>query len=173
MKNLVIDIGNSRVKLGYFENGHLVQKWVQEDFKSDHILHWATNHNVSNIILSTVRGDLPKEALNHFQEAFCFLQLTASTALPIENKYETPQTLGKERLAAVVGAWAIYPNQHCLVVDAGTCMTMEFINAKGQYLGGNISPGVQMRLRAMHDFTAQLPKVEAVPEGAHVKFILA
>jgi type III pantothenate kinase len=80
--------------------------------------------------------------------------------LPIQVAYQTPQTLGKDRIAAVVGALALFPAENCLVIDAGSCITYEFLQATGVYLGGNIAPGVNMRLRAMHEFTARLPQVD-------------
>ena len=92
--------------------------------------------------------------------SFHYRQLDTRTPLPVENRYATPETLGKDRLAAAIGAWAQYPGQHCLVVDAGTCLTLDLVTAEGSYLGGNISPGVRMRLRAMHAFTARLPQVD-------------
>jgi type III pantothenate kinase len=91
-----------------------------------------------------------------------FWELTAQTKLPIRHVYRTPETLGKDRLAAVVGACYLYPAEDCLVVDAGTCITFDILTADGVFRGGNIAPGVRMRLRAMHDYTARLPLVEPV-----------
>ncbi|HEY5825470.1 MAG TPA: type III pantothenate kinase, partial [Cyclobacteriaceae bacterium] len=81
------------------------------------------------------------------------------------NGYATPTTLGVDRIAAVCGALEIYPNGNCLVVDTGTCINYEFIDAKGEYLGGAISPGIHMRLEAMHKFTARLPLVTNNPDA--------
>ena len=89
------------------------------------------------------------------------LRLDADTALPVENLYETPRTLGYDRIAAVVGAHERCPNRDILVIDAGTCITYELIDAAGRYHGGNISPGLQMRLKALHAFTGKLPLVSA------------
>ena len=92
------------------------------------------------------------------------LRFTSSTPVPITNRYRTPQTLGSDRLAAAVGARSLKPGKDLLIIDAGTCVTYEVIDALGNYWGGNIAPGMHMRLRALHEFTAKLPLVEA--EGA-------
>lgn len=88
------------------------------------------------------------------------LELTPDTPLPFRNAYQTPQTLGKDRLAAIAGAHALYPGQNALAIDAGTCIKYDLIDAAGVYHGGNIAPGLHMRLRAMHEQTARLPLVD-------------
>ena len=92
------------------------------------------------------------------------LWLNHTTPLPVVNLYETPKTLGYDRMAAVVGAYSQFPGKDILVIDAGTCITYEFIDSKGRYHGGNISLGLQMRLKALHQFTGRLPLV--IIEGA-------
>ena len=79
----------------------------------------------------------------------------------MSNTYETPATIGTDRLAAVAGAQQHFPGQNALSIDAGTCITYDLIDQAGHYRGGLISPGVSMRLQAMHTFTARLPLVEA------------
>ena len=117
------------------------------------------NQNLENIICSTVKS-VNKRMENYLKKHWYFLNLDASTPLPIQNLYGTPKTLGKDRLAAVVGANELFPNQNCLVIDAGTCTTYDLIDAKGNYLGGNITPGLKMRYKAMQHFTAKLPLVD-------------
>ena len=95
------------------------------------------------------------------QLSFPVIRLTHETPVPIKNLYKTPETLGADRLAAVIGANAIRPNRDLLIIDAGTCITFDFIDKHGQYHGGNISPGMEMRLKALHAFTAKLPEVTA------------
>lgn len=85
------------------------------------------------------------------------LNLNHKTSLPIKNLYATPETLGKDRLAAAVGAAHLFPKKNVLVVDAGTALTYELVNADGEYVGGNISPGIDMRFRALHQLTGRLP----------------
>jgi type III pantothenate kinase len=93
--------------------------------------------------------------------------LDHETLLPIENCYQTKDTLGKDRLAAVVGGNHLYPETDLLIIDAGTAITYDIINRHGQYLGGNISPGLQMRFKALNYFTNQLPLLdpnESIPQ---------
>lgn len=92
------------------------------------------------------------------------IYLNHETPIPIENLYSTPETLGPDRLAAVIGAKSLMPNSNVLVIDMGTAITYDFASAEGQYLGGNISPGIEMRLRALHEFTAKLPLVSQTGE---------
>jgi type III pantothenate kinase len=89
------------------------------------------------------------------------INLTEETKIPIVNLYETPSSLGKDRLASAVAASFLFPKQNAIVINAGTCITMDFVDKNNQYHGGNISPGIAMRLKAMNKFTARLPLVEA------------
>ncbi len=89
------------------------------------------------------------------------LHVTGNTPTPLRNRYATPETLGADRLAAAVGAAELFPCCDLLVVDAGTCITCDLVTRDGDFMGGNISPGVEMRLKALHEQTARLPKVEA------------
>ncbi|MEL7220403.1 MAG: type III pantothenate kinase [Bacteroidota bacterium] len=159
MRNLVIDIGNTRVKYGCFANGILLSTSSAESVIPTDIFRLLTNHQLENIIYSSVAAGLDADLLEQLSANFRLIELTATTALPIHNAYDTPATLGKDRLAAVVGAQELYPATHCLVVDAGTCMTLDVLRADATYLGGNISPGIQMRLQAMHQQTFRLPLV--------------
>ncbi len=158
--NLTIDIGNTRSKWGLFDEQTLVEKTFRSDYAVEDIISYATNHQVKNIILSTVGAPIEPSWKARLEEHFYYLQLDQSTPLPIINAYGTPDTLGKDRLAAIVGAWQLYPGENCLVIDAGTCITYDVLKGDGKYLGGNISPGLAMRFKAMHEFTARLPLVK-------------
>jgi len=165
--NLTIDIGNTRAKTACFEKERLVGWRSWEKWTAKELCAWATNQNARNVILSTV-GERTDSALLECLQGFpSFLELDADTPVPVINRYRTPETLGKDRLAAVVGARQQFPNANCLVIDAGTCITYDLLTAEGVYPGGNIAPGVAMRLRAMHAFTARLPElsVAAGDEG--------
>ena len=99
------------------------------------------------LIFSTVKKNTLFESLLSNMYA---ISLNSSTPLPITNCYETPNSLGNDRIALAVGATANFPNNNVLVIDAGTCITYDFINSKKEYLGGSISPGIQMRYNALH-----------------------
>jgi len=89
-----------------------------------------------------------------------FIYLNKKTKLPIINLYESPDTLGKDRLAAIIGANNIFKNQDVLVIDAGTAITFDFINKNNEYIGGNISPGLEMRYKSLNLFTSKLPLIK-------------
>jgi type III pantothenate kinase len=155
--NLAIDIGNTRIKTGVYEGDRLIEKSVSEDILPEKLIELATNHNIKNIILSTVAKSLEKKIIDRLKKNYYFLELDADTPLPVQNLYKTPITLGKDRLAAIVGAYTHYPDSNCLVIDAGSCITYDILTSEGKFLGGNISPGVKMRLKAMNAFTENLP----------------
>lgn len=157
--NLVIDIGNTVAKLAAFD-GERLQEVVHTDNKSLELLpgfcvKWACERAiVASVVSLSEEAEARLAAL-----PVALLRLDHRTSLPIENLYETPHTLGYDRIAAVVGAQMQFPGRDLLVVDAGTCITYEFIDAAGRYHGGNISPGMQMRFKALNAFTAKLPLV--------------
>ncbi|MEZ4902933.1 MAG: type III pantothenate kinase [Spirosomataceae bacterium] len=93
------------------------------------------------------------------------LQLSPTLPLPIQKNYDTPATLGADRLAAAVGAKVLFPNDHCLVIDMGTCVTYDWVSAAATFEGGIISPGLRMRFQAMHTFTKRLPLIEVMPQA--------
>ena len=108
---------------------------------------------------------LSEEVKHQLQQLpFPMMEFTYQTPIPIRNLYRTPQTLGVDRLAAVIAAYTTKPHHPALVIDAGTCITYDFIDEHGQYQGGNISPGMEMRFKALHGFTSKLPKIEASGE---------
>lgn len=159
--NLVIDIGNTRIKYSLCTPEEVI-KTVSVDFISPALVSALKQEysELQNVILSSVRNYSPalKSALAEQFETF--IELDHSTPLPIENCYESKETLGKDRIAAVVGAFHLYPNSNVLVIDAGTAITYDLLSAEGKYLGGNISPGLEMRFKALSHFTGKLPKVE-------------
>ncbi len=155
--NLAIDVGNSRSKLAVFDGDELMERLTWDDWNLDELAALATNQKVENVILSSVKAHLPAGVEAWLRSRFFFLELNKNTPLPIENRYRTPETLGRDRLAAVAGAGHLFPGQPCLVIDAGTCITYDLIDGGGVYRGGNISPGLGLRFRAMHAFTDTLP----------------
>lgn len=164
--SLAIDIGNTTAKIGLFDRDRLIEKWSAEELTESFLFEHTTNHFIKIVILSSVRGPIAAPVLAYLESRYKVIQLNAQTPLPIQNHYLTPETLGRDRLAAVVGANFLYPDQNNVVIDAGTCITYDLINASGVFLGGNIAPGLTMRLQAMHQLTANLPLVDKkVPES--------
>ena len=162
--NLALDIGNTRTKIGLFRGNELVEQAIWTDWTLGDLPAFGNRAGVDRVILSSVAepGEELRELLS---DHFFVLELTHLTPLPFENRYQTPQTLGKDRLAAVAGAQALFPGENCLVVDCGTCIKYDLLTSDAVYHGGNIAPGAVMRIRAMHHFTARLPEVDmTMPE---------
>ena len=106
---------------------------------------------------------MKEEQLSYIENHFELLQFDASTKVPFDNQYKTPDTLGLDRIALVCASVQSYPNQNVLIIDAGTCITYDFLNSKNEYLGGAISPGIHIRYNSLHDYTSKLPKL-SLPE---------
>lgn len=159
--NLVIDIGNTRTKFSVCKGGEVLTTTPVDEFLPSHIETLQKEHNgLNKVILSSVRSysDELKSALRKNFDTF--IELTHNTPIPIENCYETKESLGKDRIAAVVGAYHLYPENNILVIDAGTAITYDILTKEGKYLGGNIAPGIEMRFKALNQFTGKLPKIE-------------
>ena len=158
--NLVIDIGNTRTKFSVFNNGEVLITVPVDEFLPEHIDLLQNEHpDLKKVILSAVKDYSPKlktSLQNKFEQ---FIELNENTQLLIENCYKTPETLGKDRIAAVVGGFDLYPETNLLIIDAGTAITYDILNEKHQYLGGNISPGIEMRYKALNQFTGKLPLI--------------
>ena len=158
--NLVVDIGNTRTKLAFFEKNTLVEKAILETAA----LSWLSDRlqdgrRVDGAILSATGQDT-EGVENFLTNNLPYIKLAPETPIPIHNAYATPETLGRDRLAAVIGANFLFPKQNCLVIDGGTCITYNFLSKTETFIGGNIAPGLTMRFRAMNHFTAKLPLVE-------------
>ena len=154
--NLAIDIGNSKTKFGLFQTKKLLQFKVLNNQALAESNQLFSDFDPEWVILSSVNRKAEQQ-LKLDQISNKLIELSHNSKLPFELSYHTPETLGKDRIAAVAAAQAEYPAQNALVIDAGTCVTYDFIDQTGRYYGGAISPGIQMRLKAMHQFTDQLP----------------
>lgn len=158
--NLVIDIGNTRTKFSVMNRGEVLITVPVDELKPEHIgLLKHEYPDLQKAILCSVK-DYPvalKAELERFEK---FIELDENTPLPVKNLYKTPGTLGKDRIAAAVGAYDLYPDSNLLIIDAGTAITYDIVNASGEFLGGNISPGIGMRFNALHTFTDKLPLVK-------------
>ncbi len=159
--NLCIDIGNTRIKIGIFDNGTMIHNdafYTKSEKEVDDLIK---KHKITQAISSSTRKSVSafeKRVKSHVS----LIRLNHKTSIPIENMYLTPKTLGKDRLAVVIGCTKVYPNRNCLVIDAGTCITYDIVTSDKRYLGGNISPGLRMRAKAMDTMTSTLPLVEPV-----------
>jgi len=158
--NLIIDIGNTQIKAGFFENKQLVNLEIYSLGETEFISSLVSKHkNLCNVIISSVRK-YPEELISVLKlECKTVLFFNSEIQTPLENLYESKSTLGYDRLAACAGAHGIYKGKNILVIDAGTAITFDFVNDKGQYIGGCISPGLKMRFKALHEFTQKLPEL--------------
>ena len=164
MINLVVDIGNTQVKAAVFELHKLIEHFVfEEEQFSKKIQQILQDRVINQCILSSVREN-NAEIVDQLSKISRFIQLDSTTPVPFRNLYSTPKTLGIDRIALVAGAIGQFPNQNVLVIDAGTCITYDFLNSKSEYLGGAISPGITIRYRSLHDYTSKLPQL-SINEG--------
>jgi len=142
--NLVIDIGNTRAKTGIYEKGDLMGLIIFDDGNVDIYETIKKYPKIKKGIVSSVKQNedaLIKEIKN---AGIKVIYLNQQTKLPIKNLYQSKETLGYDRIAAAVGANYIFPGTNLLVIDAGTALTIDFINNKGEFIGGNISPGIEI-----------------------------
>ena len=153
---LAVDIGNTRTKFAIFEGREILHSSSLKNEALELSNDLLKNYVISAVIISSVNTEAEEKLQLHSLNVPT-LMLNHQTALPFRLEYKSPDTLGKDRIAAVAGASAQFPNQNTLVIDAGTCVTYDFLTAEGGYLGGAISPGVQLRLRAMNSYTSKLP----------------
>jgi len=157
--SLMIDIGNTRTKYAYFVNGRIQEKGSCRFEDTPKIVRNYSG-KVKNMMLSSVKP-IPdvvlSESMRHNPDLVVF---SSEMKMPYKILYETPNTLGTDRLALVAGAVLDFPKKPVLIIDAGTCITFDFIDGKTRYHGGSISPGLQMRLRALSNQTGALPLVE-------------
>lgn len=168
--NLTIDIGNTRTKIALFDAERFVSEEKFENCSAEQLLQAVGRYRFDRLAYCSV--SVPDAKLDAMLQALPVgvLCVTGETAAPVSVDYRTRATLGADRLAAVVGAVTLRPGEDLLVIDAGTCITYDFVTATGQYVGGNISPGVEMRLDALHMQTARLPRVSVDGETPDLGF---
>ena len=162
--NLIVDVGNSFVKLAVFKEGTLRHKEIIElEFVLARIEALKKRYEpIESAIVSSV-GRLTKADLKTIDKAFDVLLLNYETKLPFKNRYKTPKTLGVDRIALVSAAVKHYPNENVLIIDAGTCITFDFKSFDNRYYGGAISPGINMRYQSLNNLTANLPLLKVMP----------
>ena len=156
--NLILDIGTSFIKIAIFSKSEILFKESIPEVSVDYVSLILKNFpDIKYAILSSVRKR-DTALLDFLDKNFHMsIELSAKTPVPVKNLYGSPSTLGYDRLAAVVGANTIFPDANILVIDIGSAITIDFINNKNEFPGGNISPGMVMRFRALSEFTANLP----------------
>lgn len=155
---LTLDIGNSRIKCAVFEQNRLLEKYV---FEAEEALKnfqniFNTYPTISKTISSSV-GKLESKSINFLKKQSEVITVSHQTTFPFQNNYQTPTTLGIDRMVLASGASLTFQNKNCLIIDAGTCITYDFIDDKNTYHGGAISPGLYLRYKSLHTYTAKLP----------------
>lgn len=162
--NLIVDIGNTVAKIAVFDGQDMLEQVYDSNDTLSRLFEMFNRYNPDHVAIITV-VDMTEEVRKQLKKLpIPVLVVDHTTPLPVSVSYKTPNTLGYDRVAAVVGAYDRFPDRNILVIDSGTCITYEFINSKGEYLGGNISLGATMRLRALNAFTGHLPLVDSKGE---------
>ena len=158
--NLIIDIGNNSSKYYLFNGNQIILHSRRENGSYGILKAWSKDFGIEKAIVSSVIG-LDDTVKKEFEVLGCpVIWFGSNTPTPLTIKYRTPGTLGSDRLAAAVGAWDKAPEHNLLVIDSGSAITFDFVDRNGNYHGGNIAPGIRMRLKALHDYTACLPTVD-------------
>jgi type III pantothenate kinase len=157
---LTIDIGNTRIKVAVFEYNKQLDFFIfetEEALKNFGNIFKKYSH-LQKIILSSV-GKLDEDVLNYIKSQFPTEIISHQSKFPFRNLYATPETLGIDRMVLAAGATLQFPNQNRLIIDAGTCITYDFVNSNNEYLGGAISPGIDIRFKSLNDYTSKLPLI--------------
>ena len=162
MNTLCFDLGNTRMKAAYFQNGKLTDLIILENDAVETIDNLLKKFNPQKTILSSVINHHP-EIENVLTVKTKFHKLSHLSILPFKTAVGKPETIGADRLALSAAAVYFFPNQHNLVIGLGSCVTYNFINKDHEFLGGGISPGMEMRMKALNQFTAKLPVI--IPDG--------
>ncbi len=159
--NICIDQGNSRTKVALFDaEGKVVKNFVYKSFSSADAERLFGLYSISDSIISSV-VNLESSMVNTLNRlSRRFVLFDHETPVPIQNDYDSPATLGHDRLAAAVGANYLLPDENLLIIDAGSAITYDFLTADGHFVGGNIAPGIKMRLSVLRQMTKKLPQVE-------------
>lgn len=160
---LVIDIGNTRVKAALFEKKELKHSFIFDSTGQLLSAGLFQNYSIKKAIIGSVVNDM-EPFIAQLKQHSTVLLFSSETPTPLKNLYRSANTLGSDRLAAAVGANSLFPNRNLLVIDAGTCIKYNFINSNNEYIGGGISPGLQMRFKALSTFTSRLPLLEVDPD---------
>jgi type III pantothenate kinase len=157
--NLVLDVGNSLLKIALFEKSELIQKFKFSENYKRNIEDIISKYKVTHSIISNV-GRIDDSTINILKELTNLLLVSNQLKIPFKNLYKSKNTLGQDRLALVSAAAFNFPNENVLIVDVGSCITYDFKNNNNEYLGGGISPGISMRFKSLNTFTSNLPLID-------------
>lgn len=159
--NLCIDQGNSRTKVALMtDEGKIINHFIYKQFSSSEVERLFDLYAITDSIISSVVNIEAAVVNTLARRSQHFVLFDHNTPVPIVNRYDTPQTLGQDRLAAAVGAKSLCPDENLLIIDVGSAITYDFVSAEGEYLGGNIAPGLKMRFTMLQRMTKKLPLVE-------------
>ena len=158
--NLALDIGNNYFKIGIYKNSDLIYFFSDSNSKIDSVINKVLGEykDVSYVIISNVSSVNDVDLFNGYK--IRVLQLNLTFKYPFKLKYKTPVTLGNDRLALAAAASLIYPKSNKLIIDVGTCITIDFVDCNNNFFGGSISPGIDMRYKSLNYYTANLPLLE-------------
>ena len=157
--NLIVDIGNTCLKIALFEKNNLIKKSYLLDNYLDNIKNILSKNPVENSIVSNV-GEINDELISFLNENTRLVLLKDILKFPFKNTYSSKETLGQDRIALVSSASYQFPDENVLIIDAGTCITYDFKNHNNEYIGGGISPGIKMRFKSLNLFTSKLPLID-------------
>lgn len=157
--NLILDVGNSLLKIALFKKSQLIQKFKFSENYKRNIEDIISKNNVTHSIISNV-GRIDDSIINILKESTNLLLVSNQLKFPFKNLYKSKNTLGQDRLALVSAAAFKFPKENVLIVDAGSCITYDFKNNNNEYLGGGISPGILMRFKSLNTFTSNLPLID-------------
>ena len=157
--NLIVDIGNTCLKIALFEKNNLIEKSYLLDNYLDNIKNILSKNPVENSIVSNV-GEINDELISVLNDNTDLVLFKNILKLPFKNTYSSKETLGQDRIALVSSASYQFPDENVLIIDAGTCITYDFKNHNNEYIGGGISPGIKMRFKSLNFFTSKLPLID-------------
>ena len=158
--NLVLDIGNNYFKIGIYKNSDLIYFFSDNSSKIESVINKVLSeyNDLSGAIISNVSSINTVDLFDGYK--IRVLQLNSTFNFPFKIQYKTPLTLGNDRLALAAAASLLYPKSNKIIIDAGTCITIDFIDYNNNFYGGSISPGIDMRYKSLNNYTANLPLLE-------------
>ena len=157
--NLIADFGNTIIKTALFKADEII---MQRNYSNaEKLIHDKEYYEKTQHVIIGSVTDKHTAFINSISDKKKVMLFDANTKIPIKNLYHNALTLGSDRIAAAVGSFSLFPDENVLTIDAGTCIKFNFVNKQNEFIGGSISPGIEMRLKAMNHFTNRLPLIQA------------